>query len=323
MKTLSASAALAGLLLVASSGLAAAVDPSPSMAPGASATGTVVENCGVTSDYPTVPDRVLLGAPGIIATLDALGVADAAIGYTLSDYRVEGIEAYPNLTLTTPDYTPSREFLVSAQPDLYLVNDEGQILGEGAASRSDLAGIPANLYVLGGYCASGPAPTTIEVVYGDLAHLGAIFGIEETAARVVGELRDRVAAARASREGQGPWTAASVTVWDGKVYANSGASYAAVIDALGMTNAFAELGANWAEISAEDVVASDADVLFVAFSGGDAERDQALAEARSLFANAPAVTGERVFAWDSSWFEAGGVRIVDVIEQSARDVFGG
>ncbi|MBX3029606.1 MAG: ABC transporter substrate-binding protein [Chloroflexi bacterium] len=280
-----------------------------------------VASCGVDYTYTQAPQRVLLGAPGAISTLDALGVSESAIGYLLSVFVTDGIEAYPNLTLTSPDWTPSREFLIAAQPDLFLSNDEQQLTGDGTASKEDLAAIPANLYVLGEYCVGVPAPDTIDVVYRDIERLGLIYGIPDRAAEVIAGLQARVAAARALNPGE-PLRAAAVSIWDGKVYALSGSYYAAVLDAIGVENVFADLGASFTEVSAEDVLASDADVIFATHAGGTLVEDQAIADATAAFANAPAVRDGRVFGWSDTAFQSAGVDIVDVIEQSAQALFG-
>lgn len=278
-----------------------------------------VTSCGVDYTYEQAPDRALVAAPGVIKTLDALGVADSVIGYTLADRQIEGLEQFADLAVTTSDWTPSREFLISAQPDFFLSNDEQQLLGEGAASKDDLAGIPSNLYVLGDYCVDAPAQTSIDVVYEDIERLGAIYGVPEAASDLIGNLQSRVAAAAALNPGDDELTAGAITVFDGKVYALSGTYYAAALGALDLTNGFADLGANFAEITTEAVLASDLDIILVVTEGGDLT--SAVDEARRLFANAPAVQNDRVVGVDGASFESAGVIIIDVIEEMAAKLF--
>lgn len=305
----------AGILAVA---LASCTSTTPSQqtdSPTAGGYPVTITSCGVDYSYQSAPKRVLLGAPGMIATLDALGVADSAIGYTLSQYTVDGIDKFPGLTTTTADWTPSREFLISAQPDLFLSNDEQQLLGEGAATAADLAAIPANLYVLGDYCVDSAKQSTIDVVYNDVSNLGAIYGVPDAAADLVTSLRSRVDAVTAERTPGEKRIAGAITVSDGKVYALSGSYYAAVLDSLGLVNSFADLGSNWAEITPEAVLASNLDVILVTYSGGESQA--AVAEAQRLFANAPAAKNNRIVGIDDTAFQSVGVAIVDVIEDTA------
>jgi iron complex transport system substrate-binding protein len=280
-----------------------------------------VTSCGQEFTYNQAPTRVLLGAPGTIDTLNTLGVTDSAIGYTLGSYATDETARYPGLTQNSDDYTPSREFLVSAQPDLYLSNDEQQLLGEGAASKNDLSAVPANLYVLGDYCADSPAPTTVEAVYRDISNLGAIYGISDKANQVNDGLRERVIQAAGRNTSGQQLTAAAIQVYDGKVYALAGSYYAAVLDALGMTNTFADLGANFSEISREQVASANPDIVFAVYSGDNAAEQEAIQGATTLFANAPAGKDNHVFAWSENDFQAAGVRIIDVIEDSANKIW--
>ena len=280
-----------------------------------------VASCGQDYTYGQAPERVLLGAPGTIDTLDALGVADSAIGYTLGSYATDESDHFDGLTSNSEDYTPSREFLVSAQPDLYLSNDEQQLLGEGAANKNDLAAIPANFYVLGDYCAGAPAPTTVDAVYKDVENLGAIYGIPDKAEQLTSSLRDRVAQAAARNTSGEELTAAAIQVYDGKVYALAGSYYAAVLQSLGMTNIFGDLGANFSEVSREQVAAATPDVVFAVYTGDDVARTEAISDTAALFTDAPAIRQNRVFAWRESDFQAAGVRIVQVIEDSADQLW--
>lgn len=281
----------------------------------------IVSSCGVDYSYTATPERVLLGAPGIADTLDALGVGDRVIGTALSDYASEG--ELDGLDAVTADYTPSREFLIGTAPDFFLSNDEQQLTGDGAASKDDLASIPANLYVLGGYCAGTPAPDTVEVVYDDIDALGRIFDVEDTAAALNAELRDRVDAASALNTDGEQLTAAAITVFDGTVYGLSGSYYGAILTALGMENVFSDLGANFAEITAEEVLAADPDVIIVTYFGTPEAEQAAIAEATTLFANSSAVADGRVYGLDEFDLQSVGVRIVDAIETTARQVFAG
>ncbi|MBY3989976.1 ABC transporter substrate-binding protein [Rhodococcus fascians] len=289
---------------------------------GTAAYPVTVTSCGVDYNYDAPPERVLLGAPGVVATLDALGVADSAIGYANGSYAFDGIDRFPGLTSNTEDYAPSREFLIGASPDLFLSNDEGQLGGQGSASLDDLASAGGNMYVLGEYCSNSPAPTTIDAVYNDVDNLGKIYGVPDKAAEVVASLRDRVAAARASNTDTAQLSAAVVQSFDGKLYALSGSYYSAVVDALGMRNEFADIEGNFAEITPEAALNAAPDVVLVQYAGSEADASAAVAEISTLLAGSPAVRNSRVYPQNEADFQAAGVRIVDAIENTADNVFG-
>lgn len=295
-------------------------DPEPASAAGDGYPATVT-SCGTDYTYDAAPQRVLLGAPGVIATLDALGVADSAVGYTNGSYEFDGLDEYPGLTQNTDDYAPSREFLIGTAPDLFLSNDQGQLGGQGSATEDDLVTAGGNLYVLGEYCLNNPAPTKIDAVYSDVENLGTIYGVSDTAREVVDGLRDRVAAARALNTDATPLSAAVVQSFDGKLYALSGSYYSAVVESLGMSNEFADIDGNFAEITPEAALIANPDVVLVQYSGSDADASSAVADITTLLANSPAAQTGKIYPQNEGDFQAAGVRIVDAIEDTAANVF--
>jgi iron complex transport system substrate-binding protein len=276
-----------------------------------------VESCGRTTTYDRPPSRVVLGFPGSLATLDALGVADSVYGYALGSYAPLP-DGYPaDIVEVSPDYSPSREAMIGARPDLFLANDEGQVTGEGSVSYADLDGVGADTYVLGGYCLDGPAPRDLDVVYDDVAALGRIYGVTDRATLLVGELQRRVAAAADALSGRS-LRVAIVQAYDGKLYALSGYPGSGIITALGQVNEFGDLSANFAEISKEEALTRAPDVLFVAHTGGDEDAESAaVAEVEKLLAGTPAVRAGHVYGLDDRYAQAGGVSVIDELEYVA------
>ena len=289
-------------------------------APASASYPVTVASCGRDSTYEQAPSRVVLGYPRTIETLEALGVADAVHGYVLGSYDALP-EGYPSdVVEVSPDYAPSREAVIGAQPDLFLGNDEGQVTSDSGVSYDDLQGAGSATYILGGYCSGAPAPTSIDVVTEDVTDLGRIFGVQDRAAEVVEELDARVEAARALGEGQ-DLTVGYVQVFDGKLYAIAGYPASGVIQALGLTNEWADIDENFAEITKEEALTRTPDVLLVNYVGAE-NAEQAVADVEELLAGTPAVQDGRVFAADETDFQAGGVSIVDALERAADDIFG-
>lgn len=286
---------------------------------GAATYPVTVSGCGRDYVYEEAPDRVVLGYPRTLETLEALGVADAASGYVLGSYDALP-PGYPSdVVEVSPDYAPSRESIIGAQPDLFLGNDEGQVTSDTGASYADLAESDAATYILGGYCSGGPAPTTIDVVTDDVLNLGKIFGVPERAAELVADLEERIETAKAAGAGR-DLRVAYVQVFDGKLYAIAGYPASAIIDALGLTNEWADIEQNFAEISLEEAITRTPDVLLVNYVGAD-NADRAVADVKELLASTPAVRNDRVYAADETDFQAGGVSIIAALEAAAADIF--
>lgn len=272
-----------------------------------------VSRCGREMTYTAAPEKVLLGWATTIRTLDALGVADSVAGYIGQAQPPEGFEG---LTEVSADWQPSREVVIGAQPDLLIAESEQQITGEQSISYDDLATAGTNVHVLGDYCVSEAAPADLDSVLQDVQDLGAIFGVPERAAELEEELTARVEAAAAQRGSEEPLNAAFVQVSEGTLYALSGTNYNMIIEGAGLTNEFSDIEANFAEITAEEVLTRQPDLLLVAYEGGE-DPDAAVAGATELFANTPAVAEGRVIALSSPEISGSGVNVVEAIEEAA------
>jgi len=279
-----------------------------------------VESCTRSETFTAAPQRVVLGWATSIRTLDALGVADRVTGY-VSGSNVKLPDGF-TATEVSPDFQPAKEAVLAARPDLFLANDENQISGQqGTATPDDLAAQNGHTYVLGNYCLDAPAPGTVDAVYADVQQLGKIFGVEEKATDLVADLKTRVAEAQKQRGSAAPAKVAMIQVYDGKVYALSGSYYNAILAGAGLTNAFGDLKENFAEISAEKVLTVKPDALFIAHDDPEGGKD-ALAAARKEFAASPAVTTGKIFGISNLEISGGGVNIITLIEQTAKQAYG-
>ncbi|MFT4296176.1 MAG: ABC transporter substrate-binding protein [Micropruina sp.] len=303
------------LATVACSGPAAPVGPSPSAAP--AGYPVTVASCGRDFSYAKPPSRVVLGYPGTLDTLTALGVQNSVHGYVLGSLGKLPAGAPDGIVQVSPDYTPSRESMVGARPDLFLGNDEGQLTGEGTVSYEDLAGIGAGVYIMGGYCAKAPAGRTLATIEADVTSLGRIFGVEDKVRALNQEIETRVARAKASLNGK-QLRIAYVQSYNGKLYANSGYPAATIIEALGQVNEFDDLKQSWAEISREDALRRKPDVLIVNVSDGKSEA--AVAEISKTLAGTKAVAAGHVLSIDGGDFEAGGVSVIRQLEEVAAQL---
>ncbi|WP_141566331.1 ABC transporter substrate-binding protein [Pseudonocardia sp. N23] len=279
-----------------------------------------VIRCGHVSTFTAPPERVVLGWATSVRTLDALGMARKVTGY-VSGANAQ-LPAGFTATEVSPDFKPAKEALLAARPDLFLANDENQLSGaEGTAGWADLEAVGGKGFVLGGYCLDTPAPATLDAVYTDIRDLGAVFGVRDRADTIVADLTRRVSAAAAKRGTVAPARVAVVQVYDGKVYALAGSYYNAILDGAGLTNVFASLGQNFAEISPEQVLTAKPDAI-VAVHEEAGGAGAAVDAARTAFAATPAVAAGKVVAMSNVDISGGGVDIVDLVEQAATAVYG-
>lgn len=305
----------AGLALAGCSTSTPAESPSPSGDAAAAGYPVTVASCGQDFTYDEAPSRVVLGNYRTLKTLDALGVADSVSGYLLGpdDGGVAPTDLPASLELVSPDAIPAREPVIAAEPDLFLSFNEAQLVGQGTLSYDDLAGLGANAYVMGGYCATPSGDQSIETVYTDIDNLGAIFDVPEQAAELNDELRDRVAAAKDSL-GDSTATVAFLKVVGGKVYAIGGYPASAFLDALGLQNEFADLPTPFAELNTEQALAMTPDIVFVNYVG---DEQAAIADLAAALPDLTAVKEDRVYGANEDLAQGSGVGVIDALEQIA------
>ncbi|MFT4227884.1 ABC transporter substrate-binding protein [Micropruina sp.] len=317
MKLLLRSAVATAVSLAAVACSSPAAPVAASAPPSATGYPVTVSSCGRDFSYAKPPTRVVLGFPGTLDTLTALGVQDSVHGYVLGSLGKLPAGAPAGIVQVSPDYTPSRESMLGAQPDLFLGNDEGQLTGEGTVSYDDLAGIGSGVYIMGGYCAKAPAGRTLDTIEADVTNLGRIFGVDQRARELNQEIETRVARAKASLTGK-QLRVAYVQSYNGKLYANSGYPAATIIEALGQVNEFDDLKQSWAEISREDALHRKPDVLIVNVSDG--KPDAAVAEISKTLAGTKAVVAGHLLTVDAADFEAGGVSVIRQLEDVAAQL---
>lgn len=312
----------AAVLLAAGALLAGCSTSSPSESPSPSGDAAsypvTVASCGQDFTYDEAPSRVVLGNYRTLKTLDALGVGDAVTGVVLGpDDRGQAPASLPaGVEVVSPDTIPAREPVIAAEPDLFLSFNEAQLVGQGTLSYDDLAGIGANAYVMGGYCATPTGNQSIETVYADIDNLGEIFDVPEQAAELNDELQGREAAAKESLGGSTA-TVAFLKVVGGKVYAIGGYPASAFIEALGLTNEFADLPTPFAELNTEQALAMTPDIVFVNYVG---DEQAAIADLAAALPDLTAVKEGRVYGANEDLAQGSGVGIIDALEQIAASV---
>ncbi|GAA3661078.1 ABC transporter substrate-binding protein [Microbacterium marinilacus] len=277
-----------------------------------------VSSCGQDFAYDQAPSRVVLGNWRTLETLDALGVGESVTGVVLGpdDQGQAPADLPEGVTVVSPDVIPAREPVIEAAPDLFLSFNEAQLVGQGTLSYDDLAGIGANAYVMGAYCAEPSGNQSIETVYTDITNLGAIYDMPTQAEELNQELQDRVAAAKESLNGSTA-RVAFLKVVGGKVYAIGGYPASAFTEALGLTNEFSDLPTAFAELNTEQALAMDPDIVFVNYVG---DEQAAIADLAAALPGLAAVTENRVYGADENLAQGSGVGIVNALEAIAADV---
>lgn len=234
-----------------------------------------VENCGAEVELDGAPENVVLLKSAAVPALHALDVLDR-VSSRAGEYPPEyyddatnaAIEEIPLLTDrvdTSGHLQISREEVVAEQPDLVIGEVENLSRDTLAASDIPLVEEPA-------FCGSLEGEASFEDVYDQVRLYGEIFERTEEAEDYVSERTERVADLEAQVDPNETRTAAVLypTVGGGVTYAyGTGSMSHPVIAAAGLENVFADQSERVFEVSAEEIVARDPDVLILLHGVGD------------------------------------------------------
>lgn len=234
---------------------------------GDSAAAISVANCGETVTFDAAPQRVTLLDNPAVATLAALDVLDhvtAKAGLYPVEYYSDGVaaqlEQIPTLTDkvdATGHLQVSRETIVQTTPDLIIGSSDTvnrQTLGENGPPLLDE---PA-------FCGSLKGEVTFEDAYDQVELYGTVFEKEEEADVYIRELKERVAAVRDAVPDDEERTVAVLfpTAGSSVTYAyGTGSMSHPLVTAVGLDNVFGEESERVFEVSAEDLINRNPDVI--------------------------------------------------------------
>lgn len=268
--------ALAGLLFLTACGTAESGEPVDAAADSSDAYPVTVQNCGVDVTFEAPPESVLLvGRPEVAPTLASLGVLDRVTGRAGAfpagyyDEEVNAvIQEVPSLSDDVDEsghLAISQEVVISAEPDLVVGLPDG-------ISRESLAAVGIPVLEHPASCAQDVEDSDFDDVYSQVEMYGQVFDRNDEAEETVAELRDRVEAVTASTQDAPERTAAVLypTVGGGSGYAYGALSMShPQLEAAGFTNVFADVEERVFEVTTEELIARDPDVLIMLHSEGE------------------------------------------------------
>lgn len=224
-----------------------------------------IENCGIETTYDAAPTAAVTMNGHVTEILLALGLEDSMVGtaYIDSGVRDDLEAAYESVPVLADEY-PSREEVLAAEPDIVIGGYSSAFGDEAAGSRESLEEAGIDSYLTSGYCPDFAEPQSLELVAEDITELGTIFGVPDRAADVVAAIDETVAGVTEALDGVDP---VDVFVYDsGTELAFTAASFentTALIDLAGGHNVFDDVEDSFTEVSWEDVVARDPDVILI------------------------------------------------------------
>lgn len=250
---------------------AAATDTAPAPTTGVAAGFPFTfTNCDQEFTLDAPPERVLLMEAAAPSLLFAAGAIDRVVAriedfpeeyYTPDEMAIlSAIPALQAEATSTGGVEVSLEAIIEYEPDLVIGYDTETITADA------LADVGIQLYVMPPFCDNPPKPSFDSIV-DEVRFYGQLFGTSDVADPAADELAATVASAAAAPVAEGKTAAALYVSSDGSaIYAYSALGMVhPQMEALGMTNVFAELSERVPEVSLEAVIDRNPDILVLLY----------------------------------------------------------
>jgi len=256
-----------GALLIALAGCTstpAESAPTPSAAATATRFAPVTaDNCGTPVTVTAPPKRVLTIKSTATEMLLALGLQDSMVGTAFADGPVPAAvaAAYGSVPVLS-DNVPGPEAVLAAAPDFIYGGWESNFSADGAGDRAALAALGIASYVSPAACQEAcyqPDPLTLDAVFVEIREVASVFGVGDRAEALITQQKALLAKVT-------PPATATTALWysSGSDAPYVGAGIGApqmMMDAVGLTNIFADVHDTWTSAGWEQVVAADPDVI--------------------------------------------------------------
>ncbi len=265
----------------------------------------VTDDSGAQSTFGAPPRRIVSLNPGHTETVFALGAGDRLVAVdSYSNYPAEAQQVQPRL-VTYP--TVSIETIVSLKPDLVLALVEK----DDVVSQLRQQGVPVlKLF-----------PKDFETATREIALLGRVLGVAQRGESIAADMRSRRDAIVQALEGAPrPKLVYEMDASDQTkpFVAGPNGFYGQLVDLAGATNIYADVPADFAQVSAESVVARNPDLIVLADAYSPYNpQTPAMVAARPGWAQIAAVDAGAVYAVQEELFASPGPRLADGLETLA------
>lgn len=242
---------------------------------------TIQDDCGVDVTIEKAPRRAVSVNQGSTEILLSLGLQDRMVGTATWTDAIRPDLARANAKVPRlGDDAVSYERILDEEPDLVTASFGYALNGDDPDRRAQYAKLGVPTYLSPSHCdgrsgddsGDGPRdhPLEMQVVYDEITQLAEIFDVPSRGAKLVTDLKARMATAAATA----PTTDVTIAYW----FANTELPYMAGANGapgvmsrtVGVKNVFDDTDVEWPQISWESVLDRDPDVLAL----GDLRRDQ-------------------------------------------------
>lgn len=234
------------------------------------------ENCGHSMEIDGVPQKVMLvNRVGVAPTLDALGVLDhvhmVAGPFPEEYFSPELAKKMAAIPLLTDKVDAGGHLQISKEE--IVATDSDLIIGyAGNVDYNAMQGTGVPIIEEPGFCGALNGAASWDHVWDHIKFYGDLFDASEAAEKFTAETKARLEAAEAKKAGEGLRVAVLYPATDGSVnYAyGAGSMSNPIVESAGMINVFGDSADRVFEVSDEELIARNPDVIISLHSkGGD------------------------------------------------------
>ena len=267
---------------------------------------TITDNFGRVVVIETEPQRIISLAPSITETLFALGLDDRIVGVTdYCDYPEEA-KLKPSVASFTK---PNLEKLVSVEPDLIFA--ESIHTAEVVSSLEELG---LTVIVI--------TDSSVELILDNILLIGKAANINQNAEELVDELTSRIAAVTGpiNELPESSLPRIMHIMWDMPIFCTGGKTYINdMFNYAGSINVYATEFEGSREVSLEDIVAKNPEIIIITGMGTKADRVYDSIKNEDRLRTTDAYINNRIYKIsNSNIIERSGPRIIEGIEELAK-----
>ncbi len=261
-------------------------------------TRQVTDDLGRNVTLPAKITRAVSLAPNLTENIFAVGAGDRLVGVTTFCNYPEEAKAIAKVGDTM---SPNMETIIGLRPDIVFVSTASQI----ETFTRTLADNGIAVFVTN--------PDSLDSVIRNLKQLGEIFETSDTADKLASDLQKRIETAAAGNRGQTP-VRVFVQISREPLFTIGKQSFVtAIVEKAGGVSVTANVETAYPKLSKETASALGPDVIILSDSEDNREPNE-------VFKNSPAVKNGRVFKINADLLSRPGPRLIDALEQIARDL---
>ena len=267
---------------------------------------TITDASGAEIHLEKAPERLVSLAPSNTENAFALGLGSKVVGVTDWDNYPEEVKEIEKIG----GLEPNIEKILSLEPDL--------VIAHVSANNKSIQPLrDAGLKVL-----ALPDSKNFDGVYEALRMLGKATGTQDKAEEVIQQMEQKKAAITAKvadlseKEKVKVWVEVSPDLYT----AGRGTFIDDLIRLAGGINVAAE-EEGWVQLSEEQVIAAQPDVIITTYGGYETEKPSEQIRARKAWADLPAVKENRIYDLNSDLVSRPGPRLVEGLEQVAKCLY--